>query len=509
MDSKALMRRRGRVPAWWSDAKLGIFVHWVPASVPGFAPAGRDITELILSGEENPLSETPYSEWYQNSLRFPASSVSRFHRDHFGDRPYSAFAGDFEAAAAEWDPEDWAHRFAAAGARYVVLVAKHHDGWCLWPSAVENPNVAHWHSSRDLVGELAEAVRGLGMRFGVYYSGGYDWTFDDTPIGRLSDGLGAVPRGRYTAYATAQVRELVDRYRPAVLWNDIAWPSTWRHLRPVLEYYFAHVPDGVVNDRWFTAPDLSALLRVPGVQAVFDTAARAAVKRAGGLVPPRPRFFQHITPEYTSFPETVLTPWEVTRGMDSGFGYNRNSTEADFLTRDDLVRSFVDITAKGGNLLLNVGPRGEDARIPDEQQRRLDWLGGWMRVNGAAVARTRPWVRAHAVTPEGIEVRFTATGERLWALLWTDLLRDAGASPRSATLPVLATARTAVSTADGQALAFSQAHAGIRVELPPGPEPADEPVLAVALDHVAAAPHVAGPAGGPTDAGSPAARTSR
>ena len=76
-------------------------------------------------------------------------------------------------------------------------------------------------------GELGAAVRAAGLRFGVYYSGGYDWTFDATPIGTFSDGLAATPRGDYVAYATAQVRELIDRYEPSVLWNDISWPSTW------------------------------------------------------------------------------------------------------------------------------------------------------------------------------------------------------------------------------------------------------------------------------------------
>ncbi len=480
------MPRRGRVPAWWADAKLGIFVHWTPASVPGFAPTDHDITELLLSRQANPLSETPYSEWYENSLRFPGSSVAAFHRERHGDRPYSAFAADFVAGTAHWDPEGWARRFAAAGAGYVVLVTKHHDGWCLWPSAVANPHRPGWHSERDLVGELAAAVRAHGLRFGVYYSGGYDWTFDATPIGSIADGLAAVPRGEYTGYATAQVRELVERYHPAVLWNDIAWPSGWRELRPLLAHYFERVPDGVVNDRWMSGPDMSALLRIPGARRAVNAAARAVVKRAGGLVPPRPRYFGHLTPEFTSFPRIQHTPWEATRGMDHGFGYNRNSTEADFLSRDDLVRSLVDVVAKGGNLLLNVGPRGEDAAIPEEQSRRLDWLGTWMRAHGAALRGTRAWVRPAARTPEGVEVRFTAAGERVWALLWTDLLRGRGGV--SVTLPVVPTARTAVTSAGGTPLPFTATGGGLRVELALPEESLAEPVVAVALDHVEAAP---------------------
>ena len=179
--------REHEVPGWWRAAKLGIFVHWTPASVAGFAPAHGDYGELLTSGRRDAFSYSPYTEWYQNSLRFPGSPVARHHAEVWGDRPYEAFVTDFEAGLSTWDPEAWARAFADTGAGYVVLVAKHHDGWCLWPSAIENPYKPGWHASRDLVGELAAAVRDAGMRFGVYYSGGYDWTFDATPIGTFAD----------------------------------------------------------------------------------------------------------------------------------------------------------------------------------------------------------------------------------------------------------------------------------------------------------------------------------
>ena len=239
---EVLAGRKGTPPPWWTAARLGIFVHWVPASVPGYAPTSAGIVDLLSGRMPNPLSELPYSEWYENSLRFPGSSVSRFHREHYGDRPYADFAADFVAGTEQWDPTEWARRFAATGAGYVVLVTKHHDGWCLWPSEVANPHRAGWHSERDLVGELADAVRAAGMRFGIYYSGGYDWTFGAHPIGSLSDGVIAMPRGDYTAYATAQVLELIERYRPSVLWNDIGWPSTWPELADPVSYTHLTLP---------------------------------------------------------------------------------------------------------------------------------------------------------------------------------------------------------------------------------------------------------------------------
>ena len=133
--------RSHQVPGWYDDAKLGIFVHWTMASVPAFAPREHDIIELLRERYRDLQVYTPYVEWYENSLRFPESPVSRFHREHYGDRAYASFRGDFvEGGIARLDPDAWADAFAAAGARYVVLVTKHHDGFCLWPSRVANPH---------------------------------------------------------------------------------------------------------------------------------------------------------------------------------------------------------------------------------------------------------------------------------------------------------------------------------------------------------------------------------
>jgi len=454
-----LQRRKRRVPAWWADAKLGIFVHWVPASVPAFAPTDVDIGDLVASDEATPLARIPYSEWYENSLRFADSPVARHHREHYGHRPYASFADDFVAGLASWDPEDWARRFAATGARYVVFVTKHHDGWCLWPSEVRNPHRDGWFSERDLVGELADAVRAEGMRFGVYYSGGYDWTFDATPIGSIASGLAAIPGGDYGAYATAQVRELIDRCAPSVLWNDIAWPTGQKELEALLGHYFDRVPDGVVNDRWMPTTSVVRAAGHPRLQGVVDAVMRRSARRSGGLVPPSPPFFMHRTPEYTTFEEIQSVPWECVRGMDRGFGYNRTSTEADHLTRDDLLGSLADIVATGGNLLLNVGPRGEDATIPDAQLVRLDWMADAAPAAAAALQDTRPWVRPSATTPEGVAVRFTARGRRVWSWCLP------GAGLTHLTLPLRPTPTTDVHDAAGAAVPWEAVADGVRLDV--------------------------------------------
>jgi len=469
--------RRHRVPAWWLDAKLGIFVHWTPASVPAFAPVDVDIGDLVQSGRRDALAFSPYAEWYENSLRFPDSPVARHHREVYGDRPYVGFAGDWETGLEQWDPQGWAARFAATGARYVVFVTKHMDGYCLWPTGVRNPRRTGWNCRRDVVGELSEAVRGAGMRFGIYYSGGLDSTFNDRPIGSVSEMLDAIPRGEYPAYAEAQVRELIDRYRPSVLWNDIGWPAEGKHLWPLFEYYYAQVPDGVVNDRWMPWTPLLATTRSRLGRRAIDAGFQRQARRDAGIVPPTPPHSDVRTPEYVVFDDVQRKPWECVRGMDQSFGYNASSRPEHFLGHDELLWMFTDIVSKGGNLLLNVGPRGMDAQIPDEQLTRLDWLAEWVPPHADAIAATRPWVLPGATAADGSPVRYTARDDTVHAFL-------RGATGSIVLPDVCATPTTAVTTFDGASLTWNDSPSGIAIDAPAttaGPEP-----TVLVLSHVAA-----------------------
>jgi alpha-L-fucosidase len=294
--------------------------------------------------------------------------------------------------------------FRRAGARYVVLTTKHHDGFQLWPSAVANPHAPGWQARRDLVGDLTAAVRRGGMRMGLYYSGGIDWTFVDKPIASFADVIAAVPQDSgYARYAEAQMKELVERYRPAVLWNDIGWPRL-SDRDALFRWYYGRVPDGVVNDR-------------------FTQSMQEAFAPAGAG--PR-RHFDFATAEYS--PETALraSKWEATRGLGLSFGYNRTEDAASMLSPDELVRSFVDVVSKNGNLLLNVGPAA-DGSIPHDQRVRLEALGRWLGAHGDAIYGTRPWTRAEGTARDAsgaeIRVRYTrragaaGRGETLYALL--------------------------------------------------------------------------------------------
>jgi alpha-L-fucosidase len=405
------------LPSWYDEAKFGIFIHWGLWAIPAFAARLGSISDAFKADYDRAIAMTPYTEWYANAIKVPGTPSAGFHAATYGGQPYEAFKEPFLAGLKAWDPAAWAESFRDAGARYVVLVTKHHDGFCLWPSAVRNPKQPGWDSGRDIVGELAEAVRGAGLRFGVYYSGGIDWTFNRQPLLTLADFMGSTPGGRYPAYAEAQVRELIERYRPSVLWNDIAWPTDQARLNALFADYYNAVPEGVVNDRWRAADLASLALRLKPARRALDARIRQRMlerpDEVQGIVPPPVPHSDFRTPEYARFPDIQAKKWEATRGMSHSFGFNRNDAEADYAPAESLIADFIDGVSKNGNLLLNVGPMA-DGTIPEPQARRLKSFGAWFRGNGEAVYGARPWSRAEAVTAEGLPVRFTVKGADLY-----------------------------------------------------------------------------------------------
>ncbi len=377
------------VPVWYDDAKLGIMIHWGVWTVPGWAETTLDpervadpddpLYLLAPGGVENFLRHNPYSEWYENSAAIDGTATQEFHRTTYGaDFPYTAFQPLFEEESRTWRADEWARLFAAARARYVVLVTKHHDGYALWPSEVENPNRANWFSSRDIVGELTDEVTERCLRMGLYYSGGIDWSFQGPPLETAVDFLLSVPEGQaYVDYFEAHYRELIERHRPAVLWNDISAPAI-ADLDQLFADYRDVVPDGVVNDRW-------------GLGRSIDTPHYRSV-------------------EYDVADEITTDKWEAVRGIGKTFGYNRNQPVEDYGTPEQYIHLLIDVVSKNGNLLLNVGPLA-DGTIPAPQVDVLRGLGDWLDRYGEAIFGTRPWTRFGGVTAEGISVRFTSSGE--------------------------------------------------------------------------------------------------
>ena len=371
---------RHPLPDWYNDAKLGIFVHWGLYSVPGWAPLVHPNHDF---SSQDYIINNPYAEWYYNVMRIDGSPTQKYHREKYGpDYDYYNFAATFNSESKKWNPDTWAEIFKAAGAKYVVLTTKHHDGFTLWPSSTPNPALPadRQHASRDIVGELTTAVRKQGLRMGLYYSGGYDWTFVPGPIRTSADYETVQPQSEaYGKYADAHVRELVARYKPALLWNDINYPKSGHPLQLMAEYYQA-VPDGVIDDRF-------------GV-----------------------KHHDFTSPEYETLSKINPKKWEECRGLGRSFGYNRAEGEAETIPTADLIYLLVDIVSKNGNLLLDVGPEA-DGTIPAVQLDRLHALGDWLRINGEAIYGTRPWNRAEGATAENIPIRFTLKGSDLYAIL--------------------------------------------------------------------------------------------
>jgi alpha-L-fucosidase len=407
------------VPEWYDDAKFGIFIHWGLFSIPAFATKSGAISDAFKDHYDIAVALTPYCEWYWNAIKVPESDSARHHGEVYKNAPYQDFRAPFLEGLKQWKPEEWAELFAAAGAEYVVLVTKHHDGYCLWPSDVKNEHEPDWTCPRDVVGELGDAVRAKGMRYGLYYSGGIDWTFNREPLRTMADFMGSTPGGDYPAYADAQTRELIDRYKPSVLWNDISWPTDQQQMLQLFADYYDAVPEGVVNDRWMPMTPERAKLADPEVRRQMDAMMKPRMQKAKrkGIIPQLPPHCDFRTPEYAAFEDIQEKKWEATRGMSHSFGFNRNDTDADYESVESLVHSFIDSVAKNGNLLLNVGPRGEDAQIPAEQIARLKGFGAWIKANAEGVYGTRPWTRASGKTNDGVEVRFTTKGGAIHAHL--------------------------------------------------------------------------------------------
>ncbi|GAA3510845.1 alpha-L-fucosidase [Streptosporangium album] len=428
------------IPGWYQDAKLGIFLHWGLYSVPAFAdPAAGDFTSFMrdLTAMKDTRGNIPYAEWYLNALRVPGSPTARHHRATYGDDfPYTRFRDRFDTVAAETDLGDWARFFAGTGAQYVVMVTRHLDGYPLWPTKVPNPRMpADYRVRRDLVGDLTSAVRAQGLRMGLYYAGGIDWTFTDRPIRTMTDLMEHQALGEeYARYATAQWRELIDAYQPSILWNDMGWPAE-QDPHELFAHYYDSVAEGVVNDRW-TQVKMPRNRLARRLYLRFIATTLKLLARGGRQLPtPVPTFHYDVqTHEYSS-PETALPhAWELTRGLGTSFGYNAQESAADMLTGTALVRLLVDVVSKGGNLLINVGPDGH-GRIPEMQQQPLRELGAWLETNGQAIFATRPWTRTRTATPDGHPVHFTCKDTTVYATVLADglpgtlVIRDLTLSP--------------------------------------------------------------------------------
>ena len=353
------------VPEWYADAKFGIFIHWGVYSVPAFG-----------------------SEWYPRDMYRARSEEYKHHlatywpQDKFG---YKDFIPRFKAE--HFDPAKWAALFKEAGAKYVVPVAEHHDGFAMYDSGLSDWTAAKMGPHRDVIGELAKAVRAAGLHFGAsshrvehdfflgvgrtipsdindpqyaaFYGPAHNWleARHGTPV---SNDFTFVSQA-WTDDWLARSAEIVEKYHPDIMYFDwwIGQASVRANLAKFTAFYYNSSlkygdPVGVINYKDYAIQEHSAVLDL----------------ERGQLDDIRPLHWQTDTSV-----------------SNKSWGYIENDT---FKSPEFVVHQLVDIVSKNGNLLLNIGPRS-DGTIPDEVQHVLREVGAWLAVNGEAIYGTRPW----------------------------------------------------------------------------------------------------------------------
>jgi alpha-L-fucosidase len=392
-------------PEWYRDAKFGIFIHWGVYSVPAFG-----------------------SEWYPRLMYIKGSPEYKHHiatygpQDKFG---YKDFIPMFKAE--HFDANAWAELFKKAGAKYVVPVAEHHDGFAMYDSGLSDWTVVKMGPHRDTTGELAKAVRAAGLHFGVsshrvehnfflgpgrtipsdvndpkyaaFYGPAHNWLTNPqgTPLNNDFTYVSQAWANDWLARAT----ELVEKYHPDIVYFD--WWIGQASIRPDLTRFAAfyynrslqygdHV--GVINFKDYAMQEHSGVLDIERGQL-------------GDLRP---------------------LPWQTdTSVSNKSWGYIQNDT---FKSPEFILDQLIDIVSKNGNLLLNIGPRS-DGTIPEEVQQVLLDVGAWLNINGEAIYGTRPW-RIYGEGPTKVEAgsfhdtavrsytsedfRFTTKGDVLYAI---------------------------------------------------------------------------------------------
>jgi alpha-L-fucosidase len=391
-----------KTPEWYEDGKFGIFIHCGVYSVPAYG-----------------------NEWYPRNMYKKDEATFQHHIATWGPQAtfgYKDFIPMFKAE--HFDARAWAALFKEAGATYVVPVAEHHDGFPMYDCSFTDWSAAKMGPHRDVVGELAEAVRAQGLVLGVSSHRAEHWWFYDQGMTFDSDvrdpknaGLYGPARSREKAEDQseppdqaflddwlARTAELVDKYHPQLVWFDwwIAQPAFHPNLQAFAAFYYNR------GAEW--GKGVAINYKKHGGESFPDTAGVLDIER-GQLGETRSLFWQ--------------TDTSVSK---NSWGYVTNQQ---YKTVDSIVDDLVDIVSKNGSLLLNIGPK-PDGTIAEPEQQMLRQIGAWLRVNGEAIYGTRPFsiygegptkviegpfadTKREPFTAE--DVRFTTKGNTLYAIV--------------------------------------------------------------------------------------------
>ncbi|CAG7850065.1 Alpha-L-fucosidase; AltName: Full=Alpha-L-fucoside fucohydrolase; Flags: Precursor [Serendipita indica DSM 11827] len=347
---------RHETPRWWRNAKFGIFIHWGVYSVPGWVPTGY------------------YEEWYHWWIHNPAQSSNilwNYHRKTYGEEiVYDDFIPQFDGS--KFNASQWINLFASAGAKYFVLVTKHHDGFALFDTANStHRSSVHLGPKRDFIGELMTAAKKEhpSLKRGTYYSmpewfnpAYKKYGFGNWPGGLARNAYNSSKFEPYTGHLEgkdylrdiqeAHMKILAEKYETDIMWCDIGGPN--RTAEFAAEWYNQAAKQNrqvTMNNRCGIAPD-------------FDT------------------------PEYARFSSIQTRTWETNEGIDPfSYGYNRQTKDEEYRSTRNIIHSLVDIVSKNGNYLLNLGPTGTGEIIPAMVQ-RLHEVGHWLSHSGSCVYNT-------------------------------------------------------------------------------------------------------------------------
>jgi len=356
---------------WWREARFGMFIHW-------------GLYSLLGGTWKNIRANSSPSEWIMASRLIPKNQ-------------YRKIARDFNPV--EFDARAWAELAVSAGMKYLVITAKHHDGFSMYRTKLSDYNIYDATSfKRDPLAELAEACSDVGLRFGIYYSQ-LDWNWGNlpAPLGFISN------YPKYLDFLKGQLRELLTGYGEiSALFFDGDWMAQWsmKDGRDVERMCRELQPGIIINDR-------------VGKRTIMDSF--VAGKPLAAHMPflkirTRKRLGDYVTPEQYVPGSPPEGDWETCMTMNTSWGYK--SFDNYWKSAGELVSTLVGAASGGGNLLLNIGPDG-NGRIPTQSVTRLNEIGAWLKKNGDCIYGAKPWRKSS----EGSDIRYTEKNGNLFAII--------------------------------------------------------------------------------------------